>query len=123
MQGKRCPRVVIEAHPEFIKCSLVCRMITIDNCPGCALFHLRRDCDRNTVFIGAANEEHISLLRALIAYIHICWKVRSCKMTEVNISVGIWQRRCYQNAIEVLFHNALSVRVTRRSNESEVKSK
>jgi hypothetical protein len=56
------------------------------------------------VFIAAAYEFDVTLLRPLVAHIYVCRQVATGQVTNVHGAVGIRQCGRYEDALEFIFH-------------------
>src|SRR5271169_3026853 len=53
--------------------------------------------NRNSVFVGAADIDHIAPLQPLKPGVAIGRQIGACDMPEMELSIGIGGRRCDQN--------------------------
>ena len=78
-------------------------MITIYNLLGGNTLLAGALCHGNTMLIAATDKKHVLALQAQVTHIDVGGNINASQVADVNRTVSIGQRRCYQRARKFLF--------------------
>src|SRR5512145_3312021 len=98
MYRQRRAGIIIEAHAYALECALVGIVVAIDNFLRSDAFFVGGDKYTHAMLVRAANEDHVFLLCAEIAHIHIRRKISASEMSEMDIPIRVRQRRRYKSS-------------------------
>jgi hypothetical protein len=79
----------IKLNPKIGKRVFDDAVIFVHNILGGTTLLSRLNGDGNTMLIGTAYKESLSAAHSEVPYIYICRNINTCKMTDMNGSVGI----------------------------------
>ncbi len=79
-------------------------MIAVYYILRCNPFFFGTDGDGHSVFVGAADKDHVFFFQSQIADVDVGRYVNPCQVSDMNGAVGIGQRRCHGGTLEFLFH-------------------
>ena len=103
MRWMGCAMVDIKGDPKIFKGILVHPVVLVNYLLGRDSFLPGFDGNGYAVFIGTANKNNVFSLQPQVPGINICRNVNTCKMPDMDRSVGIWQGGCNEVAFE-FFH-------------------
>ena len=93
MDFRRGTRINIKRDAKIGERLLDQGMIAIDDLLYSDAFLAGTDSDGYTVFVGAANEENFLALETKVTDVDVGRNIYSCKVTDMNRSVGVRQGR------------------------------
>ena len=79
-------------------------MIAVYYILRCNPFFFGTDGDGHSVFVGAADKDHVFFFQSQIADVDVGRYIHPCQVSDMNGTVGIGQRRCHGGTLEFLFH-------------------
>jgi len=100
--------VVVEAHPEAGEALLDLRVILVHDGLRVAPGAQGAQVDRDAHLVGAADEEHVAALQALVAAEKVRRQVRPRQVADVNRPVGVGKRGGDEQALVALFTAVVS---------------
>ena len=101
-----CARIDVERYSEIGQRLLDDGVITVDDVLRCHPFAAGAQGDGHAMFVAAADHQHVASLKPEIAGIDVGRDVDAGKMAYMDRPVGVREGRCYESALEVLFHYA-----------------
>ena len=104
---QRRPRIIIEADAQARKRRSVHRVETVNDHLRRYAFFVRRDGDRNSMLVRAADKKDIAMLQPLVPDKNIGRDICTGEMSQMDRSVRVRKSRCYQYSFELTLHSAV----------------